>query len=567
MESKSWESLSKASHASSGQTLLADDPKAETWVEPTGVEHSDLRLVSDDISLDIFLVAVAELAERFTYRSITAPIQNYIQNARDDPLHPGALGMGQTLATSINYIFIAWCYLSPVLMAIIADSLLGRFKTIVLGTGLSACGVLILFVTSLPVSLEHGAGLPGLMAALTLVGLGTGAIKSNVAPLIAEQYQYIEARVKTLPDGEQVLVDPNVTIQAVYARYYWVINLGALSVVPVSWLELKVDFWAAFMLPLCFWTLAIVALLVGRARYIVRPPNGSIVIKAMRVLWIGMKSGGNLEAARPAFMEERGVPVPWDNVFVDELKRALVACRVFLIFPLYWICNGQASSNLVSQGASMNTHGIPNDMMGCLNPITILIAVPLLERFIYPMLHRFHIKFKPISRITAGFLLASCAMALAAGLQELIYETSPCQRNPTADSCKGVPPARKISLLLQIPVYCLMGISELFAMLSGMEYAYTKAPKSMRSIIMSLFLLAGAFGSSIGISLSPTSVDPKVLIEYISLSATMLVAALVFFSCFQKYNSMEESMNKLVDADCPRRVSWDTDDPVGLERQ
>lgn len=61
---------------------------------------------------------------------------------------------------------------------------------------------------------------------------------------------------------------------------------------------------------------------------VVRPPNGSIVIKAMRVLWIGMKSGGNLEAARPAFMEERGVPVPWDNVFVDELKRALVACRV-----------------------------------------------------------------------------------------------------------------------------------------------------------------------------------------------------------------------------------------------
>ncbi|KJK60844.1 PTR2 like protein [Aspergillus parasiticus SU-1] len=561
MESKSWESLSKASHASSGQMLLADNSKAETWVEPTRAEHSDLRLVPDDISLDIFLVAVAELAERFTYRSITAPIQNYIQNGRDDPLHPGALGMGQTIATSINYIFVAWCYLSPVFMAVIADSFLGRFKTIVLGTGLSACGVLILFVTSLPVSLEHGAGLPGLIAALILIGLGTGAIKSNVAPLIAEQYQSIEARVKTLPDGEQVLVDPNVTIQAIYAR---VINLGALSVIPVSWLELKVDFWAAFMLPLCFWTLAMAALLAGRTRYIVRPPNGSIVLKAMRVLWIGMKSGGNLEAARPAFLQKRGVPVPWDDMFVDELKRALVACRVF---PLYWICNGQASSNLVSQGASMNTHGIPNDMMGCLNPITILIAVPLFERFIYPTLHRFHIKFRPISRITTGFLLASCAMALAAGLQELIYETSPCQRNPTADSCKGVPPARKISLLLQIPVYCLMGLAELLAMLSGMEYAYTKAPKSMRSIIMSLFLLAGAFGSSIGISLSPTSVDPKVLIEYISLSATMLVAALVFFLCFQKYNRMEESMNKLVDTDCPRRVSWGTGDPVRLERQ
>ncbi|KAE8143625.1 POT peptide transporter [Aspergillus pseudotamarii] len=539
MESRSWESLSNE--------------------KPKEGERSDLRLVRDDISLDIFLVAVAELSERFTYRAVTAPIQNYIQNARDDPLHPGALGMGQTVATSINYVFVGWCYLSPVLMGIIADSFLGRYKTIVLGTGLSACGVLILFATSLPGSLEHGAGLPGLMAALVLLGLGTGAIKSNVAPLIAEQYHSIGARVKTLPDGEQVLVDPNVTIQAIYARYYWSVAFPIVSFSPtLTWLELKVDFWAAFMLPLCFWALAIVALLAGRTRYIVRPPNGSAITKAMRVLWIGIKSGGSLEAARPSSLEKAGIPVQWDDVFVDELKRALVACRVF---PLYWICNGQASSNLVSQGASMNTHGIPNDMMGCLNPITILVAVPLFERFIYPTLHRFHIKFKPISRITTGFLLASCAMALAAGLQELIYETSPCQRNPTADRCKG------ISLLLQIPVYCLMGLSELLAMLSGMEYAYTKAPKSMRSIIMSLFLLAGAFGSSIGVSLSPTSVDPKVLIEYVSLSATMLVAAITFFLCFRKYNRMEESMNKLLDADCPRRRSWDTDDTPRLERQ
>ncbi|KAE8381992.1 POT peptide transporter [Aspergillus bertholletiae] len=553
MESKSWESLLKDSQSSLGETHINNDSKHGAWTPPMEVDGlSDLRQVCDDISLDIFLVAIAELAERFTYRSITAPIQNYIQNPRDDPLHPGALGMGQTVATSINYIFVGWCYLSPVLMAIIADSVLGRFKTIVLGTGLSVCGVLVLFATSLPVSLEHGAGLPGLLVALTLIGLGTGAIKSNVAPLIAEQYQSIEARVKTLPDGEQVLVDPNVTIQAIYARYFWVINLGALSVIPVSWLELKVDFWAAFMLPLCFWTLAMVALLAGRTRYIMRPPNGSAITKAMRVLWIGIKSRGNLEAARPASLEKKGIRVPWDNIFVEELKRALVACRVFLIFPTYWICNGQASSNLVSQGASMNTHGIPNDMMGCLNPITILIAVPLFERFVYPTLHRFHIKFKPISRITTGFLLAACAMALAAGLQGLIYETSPCQRNPKADGCEGIPPARRISMLWQIPVYSLMGLAELLAMLSGMEYAYTKAPKSMRSIIMSLFLLAGAFGSSIGISLSPTSVDPKVLIEYVSLSATMVVAAIVFFLCFRKYNKTEESMNRLEDADYPR---------------
>lgn len=73
------------------------------------LEKTNLRRVCDDISLDIFLVAVVELAERFTYRSITAPmrefyqhcfganmltgIENYIQHGRDDVLHHGALGL------------------------------------------------------------------------------------------------------------------------------------------------------------------------------------------------------------------------------------------------------------------------------------------------------------------------------------------------------------------------------------------------------------------------------------------------------------------------------------------
>lgn len=40
-------------------------------------EYAQLRRVCDDISVDVFLVAVAELAERFTYRSITAPMRKH----------------------------------------------------------------------------------------------------------------------------------------------------------------------------------------------------------------------------------------------------------------------------------------------------------------------------------------------------------------------------------------------------------------------------------------------------------------------------------------------------------
>ncbi|GFF28578.1 oligopeptide transporter, partial [Aspergillus udagawae] len=248
--------------------------------------------------------AVAELAERFTYRCITAPMQNYIDNAHDDPLRPGAL------------VF------------------------------------------------EHGAGLPGLIIALVLIGFGFGGIKSNVAPLIAEQYARKPLRIKTLTSGEKVIVDPNVTIQTIYGRYYWVINIGSLSVIPASWLELKVSFWAAFLLPLCFWIFPVGALAVGRGRYVVQNPSGSVLIKAMRDFWVGLKRGCNLDAAKPSVWAQThpATTVPWDDAFVDELKRALVACSVFCVFPIFWVCYGQTNSNLVSQAATMKTYGIPNDM-------------------------------------------------------------------------------------------------------------------------------------------------------------------------------------------------------------
>lgn len=71
--------------------------------------------------------------------------------------------------------------------AVISDQYLGKYNTIVYFSFIYLFGVFILFITSLPVSIEHGAALPGLIVAMIIIGLGTGGIKSNVSPLIAEQ--------------------------------------------------------------------------------------------------------------------------------------------------------------------------------------------------------------------------------------------------------------------------------------------------------------------------------------------------------------------------------------------
>lgn len=51
------------------------------------------------------------------------------------------------------------------------------------------------------------------------------------------------------------------------------------------------------------------------------------------------------------------------------------------------------------------------------------------------------------------------------------------------------------SVWIQIPAYVLIALSEIFASITGLEYAYNKAPTRLKSLVMSIFLLMSAFGS------------------------------------------------------------------------
>jgi proton-dependent oligopeptide transporter, POT family len=144
-----------------------------------------------------------------------------------------------------------------------------------------------------------------------------------------------------------------------------------------------------------------------------------------------------MDAAKPSYQlaHTQQISVTWDDLFVDELKRALVACRVFIAFPIFWLCYGQMSTNLVSQARTMVSHGLPNDILMNINPISIVVLVPIMETVLYPFLRKIRVPFKPISRMTFGFLLSACAMAYAAGLQAAIYNTGPCYNHPLFGNC------------------------------------------------------------------------------------------------------------------------------------
>lgn len=80
---------------------------------------------------------------------------------------------------------------------------------------------------------------------------------------------------------------------------------------------------------------------------------------------------------------------------------------------------GQMDANLGSMSTYMRTDGFPNDLLSNINPLTLIILIPIMDRFVYPGLRKIGIKMLPITRITLGFFVGALAMAYCAIIQVL----------------------------------------------------------------------------------------------------------------------------------------------------
>ncbi|KAF5545429.1 proton-dependent oligopeptide transporter POT family [Fusarium phyllophilum] len=530
----------------------ASDPEFGTTPdgeEPNDHEKATLRRVGENLPASAFLIAVVELTERFTYYGAQGLFQNYISNSPTGADGAKGLGMGHQAATGLNLFFQWFCYVTPILGAIIADQYLGKYRTILVFCGFYWVGLIILWTTSLPVAMEHGAGKAGYIVAIIVIGLGTGGIKSNIAPLIADQYQRRRMAIRTEKNGERVVIDPAITYQRIYMIFYWCINVGALSLLATPFMEKYKGFWTAYLMCFCMFNVGIVTLVLRRKTFVNRPPQGSVITDAFKALGM-MIAARNTDAAKPSWREANGktTVVPWNDHFVDELKRALRACKVFIFYPIFWVCYGQFSTNFVTQAGQMQGHGVPNDLMQNFDPISILVFTPLIEKVLYPILRRAGIELRPIARITIGFWLAALCLAYAAIVQHIIYSAGPCYEHPgecAAGQDGNTKLPNNVHIAIQTPAYIFIGISEIFISVTGLEYAYTKAPPNMKSFVQSIYLFTNAFGSAIAEALVSEAKDPNFLWLYTGVGISSFVTGCIFYVIFRHYDAQEDAMYDL----------------------
>ncbi|EKM53217.1 uncharacterized protein PHACADRAFT_259421 [Phanerochaete carnosa HHB-10118-sp] len=539
---------------------------------PTDDERETLRRVPDAIPWNAYLIAFVELCERFSYYGATVVFTNFIQQ----PLppgsktgasvkQPGALGLGQRASTGISTFNSFWVYVIPLFGAYIADTRWGRFKTVCVSVAIALFGHALLIISAIPGIINHSHGaLACFVIAIIIMGLGTGGFKANISPLVAEQYRRTKLFVRTEKSGERVVVDPTLTTSRIYMYFYLFINIGALiGQIGMAYSEKYVGYWLAYTLPTALFCLCPFVLYIGRNHYAMSPPQGSVLGQSLRVwrqalkgrfsfnplkTWRNLCAPDFWEQAKPSNYQGESRPrwMTFDDQWVDEVKRGFKACSVFLWYPIYWLTYNQLNNNLTSQAAVMSTHGVPNDVLSNLDPFALIIFIPICDLFIYPALRRVGINFTPLKKITAGFFTGAFAMVWAAVVQHYIYKTSPC--GYTAATCfdsDNNPLVSPLNVWIQTGSYVLIAFSEILASITGLEYAFTKAPKNMRSLVMGVFLFMSAISSAIGEAFVSLSTDPLLVWNYGVMGVLAFISGIIFWFQYRHLDQQEDELNMI----------------------
>jgi POT family proton-dependent oligopeptide transporter len=392
--------------------------------------------------------------------------------------------LGEDRATEVVHLFATAVYFLPILGGWIADRWLGRYRTI-LSLSLFYC-------------LGHGAlalyegKLWGIYLGLGLIALGAGGIKPCVSAFVGDQF----------PDQDEK------SLRKVYGLFYWSINIGAFfgfAVIPrfrdaagYSW---------AFALPGIFMGIATLVFWLGRRRYVIAP------------------------SARAAVQ-----PRSKTNM-VDTLKLVGRIALIFLPIPIFWSLFNQVNSTWVFQGSRMQPfhilgYKVDAESMQSVGALLVLMWVPVLTFGVYPLAERFGLRPTPLRRIGVGLFLAALAYLVCAAIQMSIDQGQRLN-----------PPGQKLSIAWQVLPYIILEAGEVMVSATALEFAFSQAPASLKSTIMSLWLMTiagGHFLVAAFTNLNARFFNAKGAAEFLFYAGLMFVGIAMFVWVATRYRPQEE---------------------------
>jgi POT family proton-dependent oligopeptide transporter len=129
-------------------------------------------------------------------------------------------------------------------------------------------------------------------------------------------------------------------------------------------------------------------------------------------------------------------------------------------------------------------------------------------------------------------------MVAACVMQYFIYKMSPCPNTSVAGNAECKAP---INVWVQAVPYCMIAFSEIFASITSLEYAFSKAPENMRGLVMGVNLLQTAFSAALG----PLSADPLLVWNYVVVAVLASAGGVGFWFTWRGLDKREDELNMI----------------------
>jgi len=201
-----------------------------------------------------------EGAERFSYYGMRSILAIYLAT-----LLVGAAGgtlstaVAKAEATEIVHLFFAGVYLFPLIGAVLADRLLGKYRVIFWVSLIYCAGHGVLAIAGrFGESGEFGAAQYAFMVGLGLIAVGSGGIKPCVSANVGDQFSKKNQHL----------------VSRIFQIFYWIINFGSfLSTIITPWLYAEAGPEVAFGVPGILMGVATLVFWLGRKRFVHVPPS------------------------------------------------------------------------------------------------------------------------------------------------------------------------------------------------------------------------------------------------------------------------------------------------------
>ncbi|XP_047325084.1 protein NRT1/ PTR FAMILY 1.2-like [Impatiens glandulifera] len=438
--------------------------------------------------------------------------------------------MSMTTASNFIFIWSAATTFFPILGAIIADSYLGRFTMIAVGSLVSLLGMILLWLTTIiqqsrPSHCDqqqfitdsddnNNCEFPSipqiifLCIAFGLMSIGAGGTRSSSLAFGTDQLQ-TDHRLKT----------PG----ALASYFSWYYASSAFSIIVaitlIVYIQDNIGWTVGFGVPVVLMFISTVFFFSASRLYVKRKPKPSLIVGLFQVVAASYKnrhikmmsthdyychkdqlvpseSFGFLNKAcvikdRELDLTSEGEALdPWCLCTVEQVEELKSLIKVFPLWStgiMLCVIINQGSFRVI-QAAAMDRHvsstfEIPPGSFGVFMVISVILWIGLYDRVILPLASK--IMGKPAhmtakTRMGVGLFLSFITIATTALVESFR---------------RAKPPTVKMSAMWLIPQNCLAGLAEALNMIGQNEFYISEFPDSMASIASTLTGVGWSVGS------------------------------------------------------------------------